>query len=134
MGEPWGIPDWTGSMGPRMLSRHTAAWRLVRKLPTQCTNSRGILFWRSSCSSQLWLTKSKYPLMSKVRAEVTRLWFHAALILLVKDSIASVVLVFGGPPHWFPGIKWYFPARYLRQQATIFSRIFPRHSSKVIRR
>ncbi|KDR85941.1 hypothetical protein GALMADRAFT_54109, partial [Galerina marginata CBS 339.88] len=70
-GEPCGMPFCTMAISPRVPSRHTAAWRSLRKLAIHLTYSRGIPFLRSSDRSRLWFTKSKYPFISNVSADVT---------------------------------------------------------------
>ena len=77
MGDPCGILFWTGCMFPHLPLMQMAASRFERKLWVHLTYLRGMCFLQSSQSSRLWLTKSKYPLMSKVRVDVTLLWFHA---------------------------------------------------------
>ena len=86
-------------ISPRMPSKQTAASRLLRKLAVYLTYSSGIPFLRSSDSSLLWLTKSKYPLMSKVKADVTLPWFQAQCTSFVKVRIASAVELFDLPPN-----------------------------------
>ena len=76
IGDPCGIPFLTGFISPWLLSRHIAASRLERKFAIYFTSSRGMQCFFILLRRCSWLTKSKYPLISKVSAEVARLWFH----------------------------------------------------------
>ena len=76
---------------PHLPSMQIAASQFERKLWVYLTYSRGVRFLRSSLRSWSWLTKSKYPFMSKVRAEVTLLSFQAVCTSVVNDMIASSV-------------------------------------------
>ena len=78
--------------------------------------------------------KSKYPLMSKVRADVTFPVFHAAWTSVMNVRIASSVEEFDRPPNWFGGTRFSWPARNVSRFATIRSSIFPRHSRRVMSR
>ncbi|KAG2748254.1 hypothetical protein P692DRAFT_20735045, partial [Suillus brevipes Sb2] len=80
IGDPWGIPFSTGSDGDSIPSRQIAACRSLRKDLTHFTIGSGRCLSRSIRSSRVWLTKSKYPLMSNVMHEVTSPWLRAASI------------------------------------------------------
>ncbi|PBK91134.1 hypothetical protein ARMGADRAFT_933313, partial [Armillaria gallica] len=88
-GDPCGIPFSTGAISPLSPSKHIATSLSDRKLATHLTYCSGSRFRLISASSRLWFTKSKYPLMSKVSADVPIPWFHAACTSLMNDSIAS---------------------------------------------
>ncbi|KAJ3753790.1 hypothetical protein EV360DRAFT_52863, partial [Lentinula raphanica] len=77
-GEPCGVPFCTSFKSDTIPSTHTAAFLSSRKDFMNLTIGKGIFFLRSSASNLSWLTKSKKPLMSNVRAVVTRPRFHAA--------------------------------------------------------
>ena len=133
-GDPCGMPFWTGFISPLVPSMHIAACLSVRKLFTHLTYSSGIFLCRSCCSSRLWLTKSKYPLMSNVSAVVTLPWFQADCMSLMKVMMASFVDELDLPPNWLGGTRSYLPARNVSLLAIILSSTFPRHSSSVMRR
>ena len=65
------MPFWTSSIPPHLPSMQIAACLSDRKEWVHLMYSRGMCFLCSSDSKRLWLTKSKYPLMSNVRADVT---------------------------------------------------------------
>ncbi|KAJ7862234.1 hypothetical protein B0H14DRAFT_2349621, partial [Mycena olivaceomarginata] len=133
-GDPWGIPFSTCFMDPLVPSRQTAAWRCVRKDAVHLTYWMGIPFRRSSHNRRSWLTKSKYPFISNVSADVTFPWFHAAWTSFVKVRRASVVDEFERPPNCVLGTRLWRPARYVSLRATIFSNTLPMHSRSWIRR
>lgn len=120
-------------MLPHFPSMHMAASLFERKLWVHLMYSRGMCLLRSSCRSLLWLTKSKYPLILKVRAEVTLLWFHAVWTSETKVSMALSVEEFDRPPNWLGGTRFRLPPRKVRRLATIRSRILARHSRSVMR-
>ncbi|KAJ3816589.1 hypothetical protein F5880DRAFT_1494124, partial [Lentinula raphanica] len=98
------------------------------------TICNGTFFLRSSASKRSWLTKSKKPFMSNVRAVVTKPWFQAAWTSFVNVKIASVVeKPVRAPNCWF-GIRSNSAARCWSLRATTFSSTFPRHSRRVISR
>ena len=98
-GDPCGIPLSTGFMTPHFPSMQMAASLSDKKLSVHLMYSRGMRFLLSSCSSRLWLTKSKYPLMSKVRAEVTFPAFQAVWTSVMKVRMASSVDELERPPN-----------------------------------
>jgi len=55
-------------------------------------------------------------------------------MLFVNVRRASAVELLAWPPNWLAGTRSYLPARKVSRQAMVFSRIFPRHSRRVIRR
>ena len=86
-----------------------------RKLAVHLMYSRGRFFLLSSQrlrqSRRLWLTKSKYPLMSKVNAEVTLPTRQAVCTSVRNVKIASSVEQFERPPNWLGGMRFSCPAR-----------------------
>ena len=52
----------------------------------------------------------------------------------MKDIKALLVEEFEWPPNWFVNMRLSFPARKIRRLAMIRSRIFARHSSRIISR
>ena len=67
-------------------------------------------------------------------AEVTLPWFHVVWTSVIKEIRASLVEEFDWPLNWLVGIRLSFPARKVRQLATMHSRISARHSRRVISR
>ena len=131
-GDPCGIPLSTGCMSPHRPSMQIAASLFDRKLAVHFTYSSGIFFLLSSLRRRPWLTKSKYPLMSKVRAEVTLPAFQAVCTSVMNVSMASSVEELERPPNCVGGTRLSSPARNVRRLATMRSSIFPRHSRRVI--
>ncbi|KAF8578449.1 hypothetical protein K439DRAFT_1362202 [Ramaria rubella] len=72
-GEPCRIPFVTGFILSWMPSKHIATCLSFRNAAVHLTIVSGIPFARVTFSRHGWLTKSKYPFMSKHSADVTRL-------------------------------------------------------------
>ena len=90
-GDPCGIPFWTGSILLHVPSMHMAASLFEWKLWFHFMYSKGMCFLQSSCSSRLWFTKLKYPLMLNVSADITLPWFHAVWTSVMNVMMASSV-------------------------------------------
>ncbi|KAF8586393.1 hypothetical protein K439DRAFT_1341029, partial [Ramaria rubella] len=72
-GEPCGMPLVTGLSSSWMPSRQTATCLSCKNEAVHLTIVKGMFFCRKTLRSLGWLTKSKYPLMSKQRADITSL-------------------------------------------------------------
>ncbi|KAF9441852.1 hypothetical protein P691DRAFT_682722, partial [Macrolepiota fuliginosa MF-IS2] len=99
VGEPWGMPFLTDFISPLTPSRQIATSLSERKLAVHLTSSSGTHCFFSSLRSQSWFTKSKYPLMLNVSADVTNPWFHALWTSCTNVSMASEVDAFALPPN-----------------------------------
>src|SRR5258708_11315456 len=91
---------WSSSLLP---SRQMVVHQSCRKVCTHCTIGSGKCCEWSVSSRCEWGMVLKNPVMSNVRIEALRLWFHAISMSCTVQRRASSADLLGMPPNWDDG-------------------------------
>ena len=134
MHEPCGTPVCIGRRSSLLPSRQIVVCQSCRKVCTHWTIGSGMCFVRSMSSRCEWDMVLKKPIMSNVRIEALRLWFHAVSISCMVQSRASSADLLGMPPNWDNGKRLCLAAICARWHACIHSRTLPSTSSSCMSR
>ena len=124
IGEPWGIPLWTG----HKFDSSKIIWIVLclswRKLSTQLTIQVGTLYRWRMWSSQGWETWSNAPVISR-QSILATYWFpqfQTVCICSVSRSREVIVSLLEWAPIWNFGSRLWLSARVESREATIRSR------------
>src|SRR5260221_6994491 len=121
---------WSSSLLP---SRQMVVHQSCRKVCTHCTIGSGKCCEWSVSSRCEWGMVLKNPVMSNVRIEALRLWFHAISMSCTVQRRASSADLLGMPPNWDDGKRLCLAAMCDSRHACMHSRTLPSTSSSCMR-